>query len=72
MGFKERIEKNIFRSKRESSLSFFEETTFWLSKELHIPPGDLLEMPIPLVLSLSEQLNEYYKKKAKAQKKAGK
>lgn len=68
MEFAKRVESSISISKGKSTKKTFEEITFVMSKELGIPPHELLSYPIPMVLSLMDELKLFYKKKAKAAK----
>lgn len=64
--FQERIEQSLQGNGKIDPIGDFEDITFWMAKELSISPVDLMEFPIPLVLSLSENLSKYYKERAKA------
>lgn len=43
---------------------------FYLMKELHLSWSDLMEMPVPAIIQLSEELSEYAKEQEKQAKKA--
>ena len=68
VSFKERIDKNIRKTKKKSGILVFEEILFLLSKELNLPITEVINSPTPLIISLVEQVNNHYKKQNKPSK----
>lgn len=67
--FSDSINKKVFSKKVPSGREVFEDYSFIISKELGISPSDLLDYPIPLVLSLYDNIFKYYEEQKKASKK---
>ena len=73
MNFKQKVERGLLRKKiKETPTALFERITFYLVKKGGFSLSDLMESPTPLVLSMYNQLADYYKHKEKAMKKANK
>lgn len=65
----QKIEKAIRGNKNITPVDSFEEITFWLAKELHLSPEELLGYPTPYVFGLYDKLHKFFKDKNKAMKK---
>lgn len=66
--FQSLIEKKI-SNKNFDLLESYESLAYVFAKELHIPPSELMDMPIPLVISLAENYHKDMKNQQKAIKK---
>lgn len=67
--FAKRIERNLRRKNNKSGRKVFEDYCFFITEGTNNSVADLIDMPIPLVMAISDKLNILNKQKAKANKK---
>jgi hypothetical protein len=69
ISFRDRIEKNIFKSKNKDGLDIFHEVSFVLVKEFGWSYDDIAEAPIPFIFNILDELKKFHKKEEAVLKK---
>lgn len=66
----ERLDRSVISKFKGKTQKSFTTSLFYLMKELHIQYSELMEMPIPSIIVLIQELQEHSDREAKEMKKS--